>query len=193
MVASHRGGNPACVDLPLFTLFAEPARRFRTKIDGSTAVIGEACFISLTHTRASSDGSDITAAARLASWLSVQVCLAKSAASVGLRGRERVRIKLVRHMPVREYPAPRQGSRHQISVRKTADSDREVQVLLVVPGNWSGAIGEWASRDCSSSHILGQSHRPVKVVLHPQADAEFLLAQQRYTDATTPLGPSRLR
>jgi toxin ParE1/3/4 len=28
----------------------------------------------------------------------------------------------------------------------------------------------------------------VKVVLHPQADAEFLLAQQRYTDASPPLG-----
>jgi len=28
----------------------------------------------------------------------------------------------------------------------------------------------------------------VKVVLHPQADAEFLLAQQRYTDASKPLG-----
>jgi len=28
----------------------------------------------------------------------------------------------------------------------------------------------------------------VKVVLHPQADAEFLLAQQRYTDANPPLG-----
>jgi len=28
----------------------------------------------------------------------------------------------------------------------------------------------------------------VKVVLHPQADAEFLLAQQRYTDASPLLG-----
>ena len=28
----------------------------------------------------------------------------------------------------------------------------------------------------------------MKVVLHPQADAEFLLAQQRYTDASQPLG-----
>jgi hypothetical protein len=28
----------------------------------------------------------------------------------------------------------------------------------------------------------------VKVVLHPHADAEFLLAQQRYTDASPPLG-----
>jgi len=28
----------------------------------------------------------------------------------------------------------------------------------------------------------------VKVILHPQADAEFLLAQQRYTDASPPLG-----
>jgi len=28
----------------------------------------------------------------------------------------------------------------------------------------------------------------VKVVLHPQADAEFLLAQQRYTDASQLLG-----
>jgi toxin ParE1/3/4 len=28
----------------------------------------------------------------------------------------------------------------------------------------------------------------VKVVLHPEADAEFLLAQQRYTDANPPLG-----
>ena len=28
----------------------------------------------------------------------------------------------------------------------------------------------------------------MKVVLHPQADAEFLLAQQRYTDASLPLG-----
>jgi toxin ParE1/3/4 len=28
----------------------------------------------------------------------------------------------------------------------------------------------------------------VKVVLHPQADAEFLLAQQRYTDASALLG-----
>jgi len=28
----------------------------------------------------------------------------------------------------------------------------------------------------------------VKVVLHPQADAEFLLAQQRYTDASPMLG-----
>jgi len=28
----------------------------------------------------------------------------------------------------------------------------------------------------------------VKAVLHPQADAEFLLAQQRYTDANPPLG-----
>ena len=28
----------------------------------------------------------------------------------------------------------------------------------------------------------------MKVVLHPQADAEFLLAQQRYTDASPPLG-----
>jgi plasmid stabilization system protein ParE len=28
----------------------------------------------------------------------------------------------------------------------------------------------------------------VKVVLHPQTDAEFLLAQQRYTDASPPLG-----
>ena len=33
-----------------------------------------------------------------------------------------------------------------------------------------------------------QNHRPVRVVLHPQADAEFLLAQQRYTDANLPLG-----
>ena len=28
----------------------------------------------------------------------------------------------------------------------------------------------------------------MKVVLHPRADAEFLFAQQRYTDASTPLG-----
>ena len=28
----------------------------------------------------------------------------------------------------------------------------------------------------------------MKVVLHPQADAEFLLAQQRYTDTSPPLG-----
>jgi plasmid stabilization system protein ParE len=28
----------------------------------------------------------------------------------------------------------------------------------------------------------------VKVVLHPQADAEFLPAQQRYTDTSPPLG-----
>ena len=28
----------------------------------------------------------------------------------------------------------------------------------------------------------------MKVVLHPQADAEFLLAQQRYTDTSQPLG-----
>jgi hypothetical protein len=28
----------------------------------------------------------------------------------------------------------------------------------------------------------------MKVVLHPQADAEFLLAQQRYTDASPLLG-----
>lgn len=28
----------------------------------------------------------------------------------------------------------------------------------------------------------------MKVVLHPQADAEFLLAQQRYTDASPRLG-----
>ena len=28
----------------------------------------------------------------------------------------------------------------------------------------------------------------MKVVLHPQADAEFILAQQRYTDASPSLG-----
>ena len=28
----------------------------------------------------------------------------------------------------------------------------------------------------------------MKIVLHPQADAEFLLAQHRYTDASQPLG-----
>jgi toxin ParE1/3/4 len=28
----------------------------------------------------------------------------------------------------------------------------------------------------------------VKAVLHPQAEAEFLLAQQRYTDVSLPLG-----
>lgn len=28
----------------------------------------------------------------------------------------------------------------------------------------------------------------MKVVLHPEADGEFLLAQQRYTDANPPLG-----
>lgn len=28
----------------------------------------------------------------------------------------------------------------------------------------------------------------MKVVLHPQADAEFLQAQQRYTDVSAPLG-----